>query len=186
MIFTRREQAIINYHLLFSICIPLSTYIIFQDTKLIGYMLCFSFVMAIMNELLNPDLFYGLISKRKLSRSLNTEQNNRTDSGVYKISRIFVIYLTITGILLHSATDSGIYTVYSIVMFLFLSFFFLGFAPYGATYFITQVHEITRKSTPNQYGYPNALYLAAVLYTVFIMYFYWSSLEMIRITKYLY
>ena len=177
MAFTHRERAIINYHLILSVLIPLILYILFEDLQLLGYILCFSLVSATLYELTQPDLFHGLITKRV--------QKNITETPVYRISRIIVIFLTIVGILLHSANDNGSYTVYSIHVFIFLSMFFLVFAPQGAKIIIKQVYEFTRNSTPNRYGNPDTIVLAALLYAIFIIYFQWTLMELIKITQYL-
>jgi len=177
MTFTNRERAIVNYHLIMSFLIPLVLYIIFEDLRLLGFVLCFSFVSAKLYELTQSDLFYGLITKRKHTK--------KTESAVYKISRILVIFLTIVGILLHSANENGRYTVLSIPVFIFLSLFFLVFAPQGAEFTIKQVYEYTKDSTPNKTGSPDTIILAALLYTIFIIYFQWSLMELIKITKYL-
>ena len=177
MFFTNRERGIINYHLVISFLIPLILYILFEDLRLLGYVLCFSFVSATLYELTQSDLFYGLITKRN--------HKNKKESSVYTISRILVIFLTIVGILLHSANENGKYTIYSIPIFVFLSLFFLFFAPQGARFTLQKVYEMTRKSTPNQYGHPNTIVLAALLYSIFILYFQWSLMELIKITKYL-
>lgn len=177
MVFTHREKAIVNYHLVFSILLPILLYILFEDLRLLGFVLCFSLVAATLYELTQPDLFHGLITKR-------TEKSQFV-SPVYRISRIFIIFLTIVGILLHSANDNGTYTVYSIPVFIFLSLFFLVFAPKGAKITISQVYEFTRKSTPNQQGHPNTIIVASLLYAIFIIYFQWSLMELIRIAKYL-
>jgi hypothetical protein len=177
MTFTNRERAIVNYHLIMSFLIPLVLYIIFEDLRLLGFVLCFSVVSAKLYELTQSDLFYGLITKRKHMK--------KTESAVYKISRILVIFLTIVGILLHSANENGRYTVLSIPVFIFLSLFFLVFAPQGAEFTIKQVYEYTKDSTPNKTGSPDTIILAALLYTIFIIYFQWSLMELIKITKYL-
>ena len=177
MYFTNRERNIINYHLILSFLIPLILYAIFEDLRLLGFVLCFSMVSATLYELTQSDLFYGLITKRN--------HKHKIESPVYTISRILVIFLTIVGILLHSANENGKYTVLSIPVFAFLALFFLFFAPQGARFTLQKVYELTRKSTPNQYGHPNTITLAAILYAIFIIYFQWSLMELIKITKYL-
>lgn len=177
MTFTNRERAIVNYHLLMSFLIPIVLYIIFEDLRLLGFVLCFSFVSAKLYELTQSDLFYGLITRR--------DHKKKNESSVYKVSRILVIFLTIVGILLHSANENGRYTVLSIPVFIFLSLFFLIFAPQGAEFTIKQVYQYTRDSTPNRVGNPDTITLAALLYAIFIIYFQWSLMELIKITKYL-
>lgn len=177
MYFTYRERNIINYHLILSFLIPLILYAIFEDLRLLGFVLCFSMVSATLYELTQSDLFYGLVTKRN--------HKHKVESSIYTISRILVIFLTIVGILLHSANENGKYTVLSIPVFAFLSLFFLFFAPQGARFTLHKVYELTRKSTPNQYGHPNTITLAAILYAIFIIYFQWSLMELIKITKYL-
>ena len=177
MYFTNRERNIINYHLILSFLIPLILYAIFEDLRLLGFVLCFSMVSATLYELTQSDLFYGLITKRN--------HKHKAESPVYTISRILVIFLTIVGILLHSANENGKYTLLSIPVFAFLALFFLFFAPQGARFTLQKVYELTKKSTPNQYGHPNTITLAAILYSIFIIYFQWSLMELIKITKYL-
>ena len=177
MYFTNRERNIINYHLILSFLIPLILYAIFEDLRLLGFVLCFSMVSTTLYELTQSDLFYGLVTKRN--------HKHKVESPVYTISRILVIFLTIVGILLHSANENGKYTVLSIPVFAFLALFFLFFAPQGARFTLQKVYELTRKSTPNQYGHPNTITLAAILYAIFIIYFQWSLMELIKITKYL-
>lgn len=177
MYFTHREKNIINYHLIISFLIPLILYAIFEDLRLLGFILCFSMLSATLYELTQSDLFYGLITKRN--------HKHKVETPVYKISRIIIIFLTIVGILLNSANENGAYTIYSIPTFIFLSLFFLLFAPQGARFTLQKVYELTRKSTPNQYGHPNTIILAALLYVIFIILFQSSLMELIKITKYL-